>query len=84
VSGLELSAGEVCAVEAGGGGGYGDPLDRPPEAVQRDVREGYVSLEAAHDQYGVVLAPATLAVDATASAARRAALRAARATTGGA
>src|SRR3954447_7960481 len=64
VSGLELSAGEVSVIEAGGGGGYGDPLERPPEAVQRDVREGYVSLEAAHDQYGVVLAPAMLAVDA--------------------
>src|SRR5262249_59336248 len=74
VSGLELSAGEVCAVEAGGGGGYGDPLERPPEGGRRDVGEGYVSLAAAPGQYGGVLEPAARAGGAAAAAARRAAL----------
>ena len=39
-----------------GGGGWGDPLQRDPEAVKRDVRDGYVSLEGAARDYGVVIA----------------------------
>ena len=38
-----------------GGGGYGDPLERDPEAVKDDVRDGFVSIKAAGEQYGVVL-----------------------------
>ena len=38
-----------------GGGGWGDPLEREPELVQRDVTDGKVSLKAARDDYGVVL-----------------------------
>ena len=38
-----------------GGGGYGDPLTRDPEAVLRDVIEGYVSLGAAERDYGAVI-----------------------------
>ena len=38
-----------------GGGGYGDPIDREPEAVAEDVEEGYVSETEAEDTYGVVL-----------------------------
>ena len=38
-----------------GGGGYGDPFARDPEAVLRDVIEGYVSLEAARRDYGAVI-----------------------------
>jgi N-methylhydantoinase B len=40
---------------AQGGGGFGDPLERDPEAVRWDVGNDYVSLEAARDVYGVVL-----------------------------
>jgi len=36
-----------------GGGGHGDPKDRDPEAVREDVREGYVSPEAAENVYGI-------------------------------
>ena len=79
VSALRLAAGEAYVLYSGGGGGYGSPLDRPAERVADDVREGYVSPEAAHEQYGVVLDPATLAVDEPATAARRAALRGAAA-----
>jgi N-methylhydantoinase B len=41
--------------ETGGGGGYGNPLERDPERVRADVMDGYVSREAARDIYGVVL-----------------------------
>ena len=44
----------IRGVEAGGGG-YGDPLAREPQAVLDDVLEGWVSARAAHDVYGVVL-----------------------------
>ena len=37
------------------GGGYGDPLEREPQLVQQDVKNGLVSMEAARDIYGVVL-----------------------------
>ncbi len=40
---------------AGGGGGFGDPLDRNPEAVRDDVRDGFVSLQAARDIYKTVI-----------------------------
>jgi len=39
----------------GGGGGFGDPLDRDPEAVKDDARDGFVSLKAAKDFYGVII-----------------------------
>lgn len=38
-----------------GGGGYGDPLQRDPEAVLDDVVNGYVSIESAREVYGVVI-----------------------------
>jgi N-methylhydantoinase B len=38
-----------------GGGGYGDPFARDPQAVLADVVDGYVSLEAAQRDYGVVI-----------------------------
>ncbi len=56
---------------AGGGGGYGDPRARPPEAVQDDVRNGLVSVTAARRDYGVHIDPATLALDARRTAKLR-------------
>ena len=47
----------------GGGGGYGDPFDREPERVAADVRNGFVSPEAALRDYGVQVDPETFAVD---------------------
>jgi N-methylhydantoinase B len=41
-----------------GGGGYGDALRRDPERVLADVREGFVSPEAAEREFGVALARA--------------------------
>ncbi|MFM8547979.1 MAG: hydantoinase B/oxoprolinase family protein, partial [Betaproteobacteria bacterium] len=49
-----LVAGDRYILRAGGGGGFGAPLERDPEQVRRDVREGYVSLKDARDLYGVV------------------------------
>jgi N-methylhydantoinase B len=42
---------------AGGGGGYGDPLKRPLERVLKDIRNGFVSVEKAKEDYGVVIDP---------------------------
>lgn len=50
-----LEPGAVVSQQTGGGGGYGDPLDRPVRQVLADVREEYVSLESARDDYGVVI-----------------------------
>ena len=69
----QLKRGDAYALRSGGGGGFGSPLERPPEMVREDVRQGYVSLGAARDYYGVVLDPETLAVDAKATEAERAA-----------
>ena len=48
-----LEPGDSIIVETGGGGGYGPPSERAPELVQRDLRQGYVSREAAAQDYGV-------------------------------
>jgi len=48
---------------AGGGGGYGDPLKRPLEKVLKDVRNEFVTIEKAKEDYGVAIAPRTFMVD---------------------
>ena len=68
---IPLEEGDQVIVTAGGGGGYGDPLTRDPEAVRRDVLEGYVSLEHARVDYGVVLKEDTFEVDEAATRALR-------------
>lgn len=65
-----LGAGEVVSVRTGGGGGYGDPMERDPEAVAADVENGYVSRTAARETYGVAVT-ADHAVDAEETAALR-------------
>ena len=62
-------------VSSPGGGGFGDPLERDPERVLRDARDGVVSAEAAREHYGVVLAPGARRVDVEATARRRAGRR---------
>jgi N-methylhydantoinase B len=62
-SGIELDAGDEVISTAGGGGGYGDPLDRTIEEVRMDAVNGYVPLESAKRDYGVILDPETLDVD---------------------
>jgi N-methylhydantoinase B len=58
-----LKAGDAFRIRSGGGGGYGSPLERPAELVAQDVRQGYVSIAAAAEHYGVVIDPVTLAID---------------------
>ena len=50
-----LTEGDKVFIVTPGGGGRGDPNRRDPEAVRRDVEEGFVSRERAGDAYGVVL-----------------------------
>jgi len=66
-----VKAGDAYILRSGGGGGFGSPLDRPVESVRFDVEQGYVSLEAARDYFGVILDPESLAVDIAASARQR-------------
>ncbi len=73
-----VQAGEVIRIRTTGGGGWGDPLDRPYPAVAQDVRWGKVSVAGARDDYGVLVA-ADGTVDEAGSDALRAALRADRA-----
>ena len=63
-SGLTLcQPGNVIQFESAGGGGYGDPLQRDPQVVEADVVNGYVSIEKAREEYGIVIDPVTLKVD---------------------
>ena len=50
-----------------GGGGYGNPFERDPKAVERDVQYGYISIEKAKQDYGVIIEPdsGTLDLNAT-------------------
>jgi N-methylhydantoinase B len=67
-----LNEGDVFRFDTpGGGGGYGDALSRPPELVLADVREGFVTAEAAERDYGVVLTDDGKAVDEEATEKRR-------------
>jgi N-methylhydantoinase B len=72
-----VGADDVLYVRWNGAGGIGDPLDRDPDAVARDVIEGTVSREAAAAIYGVVLDGAGRP-DVEGTVARRAKLRQAR------
>jgi N-methylhydantoinase B len=49
---MDAVAGDRLVLVTGGGGGHGDPRLRDRAAVERDIREGKVSLEAARDAYG--------------------------------
>jgi N-methylhydantoinase B/oxoprolinase/acetone carboxylase alpha subunit len=75
---LAIEPGQIWVGVSSGGGGFGDPLERDAGRVQAHVRDEIIGLETARDVYGVVLEPATLALDETATAARRAELAAAR------
>ncbi|MDP6172668.1 MAG: hydantoinase B/oxoprolinase family protein [Rhodospirillales bacterium] len=50
-----VEPGAEVIVRTGGGGGWGNPLERDPKMVERDVSEGFVTPEAARQEYGVVM-----------------------------
>ncbi len=76
---VPIAAGERIMYDYGGGGGWGNPLDRNPQAVLDDVLDEYVSVAGAERDYGVAfsgsLEDLTLAVDATRTDELRAARR---------
>jgi N-methylhydantoinase B len=63
VSYNHFQTGERIANLTGGGGGWGNPLEREPDRVASDVELGFVSVEKAASDYGVVVDPTTFAVD---------------------
>ena len=65
-----LKKGDILRISTGGGGGNGHPFDRPEADVLRDVADGFVSVEAAARDYGVLIRDG--AVNAAATAALRA------------
>ncbi|UCD57468.1 MAG: hydantoinase B/oxoprolinase family protein [Candidatus Hydrogenedentota bacterium] len=74
-----ISSGHIVNAELGGGGGWGDPLERDPAAVLEDVRDEYVSLEGARKNYGVVIDENLMKIDEKATEALRDQLAGARA-----
>jgi N-methylhydantoinase B len=66
-----LRAGDTLSMFVSGGGGCGDPMERDPELVARDVEQGVVTVEAAARDYGVAVDPATFRVDREATARLR-------------
>ena len=74
VAGFRLRRGDVVSLRSSGGGGWGDPLDRGPDEVLADVRDGYLTPGAARRDFGVVVLDAG-EVDPEATAAAREALR---------
>jgi N-methylhydantoinase B len=75
---LKLEPGTTVRILSPGGGGYGDPLDRDPAAVAKDVADGFVTADEARETYGVVL-PANGSVDVSATERQRGARRTRRA-----
>jgi len=74
--------GDLVRICTAGGGGWGDPLEREAGLVLDDVKDGFVSPQAALDDYGVVIDGDALTVDLAATAAKREAIRNARGNTG--
>jgi N-methylhydantoinase B/oxoprolinase/acetone carboxylase alpha subunit len=80
VTGIPFSAGEFIEFREPNAAGYGDPLERPAEAVREDVLDDFTTIELARDAYGVVFADErTLEIDKAATKALRAELQARRA-----
>jgi N-methylhydantoinase B len=73
--GIPLVEGDVLMVEFGGGGGWGDPLNRDPNMVLQDVLDEYVSIESAMMDYGVVIDKVSNSIDLKATDELRKKLR---------
>ena len=75
-SGLTFcDAGDKIDFYSAGGGGFGSPLERDIQAVEKDVLYGYVSLEKAKEKYGVVMDSGTHNADQDATKKLRASLK---------
>ena len=73
-SGIPLLENDRVTIFAGGGGGYGNPFERDIEAVRQDVVNGYISIEHAKNDYGVIIDPLTLDINTEATKNLRASL----------
>lgn len=82
ISEVQVRRGDRLVYDTAGGGGWKNPLDRPVELVQADVRRKLVSAGKARADYGVVLLPETLEVDAAATNQLRMQIRQNRGETG--
>jgi N-methylhydantoinase B len=67
---MPLKAGDTVRIDTAIGGGFGDPLEREPELVAEDVRDGYLTRAEAQAAYGVVVSD-DLSIDEDATAALR-------------
>jgi 5-oxoprolinase (ATP-hydrolysing) len=63
VTAFRLQADDTLAITVPNSGGYGDPLEREPEAVLSDVLDGFTTVELAERDYGVVIEPGEMTVD---------------------
>ena len=72
---MQMKRGDVFCHVHPGGGGWGDPLERDPAAVLKDVRNEFLSAAKAQADYGVVIDTKTWTVDAAATERRRADMR---------
>ncbi len=59
--------GDRISFTSAGGGGYGNPFERDPKAVERDVQYGYISIEKAKQEYGVIIEPDSQTLDLNAT-----------------
>ena len=66
-----IPTGTIFKQKAGGGGGYGDPFERPVEKVMDDVRNQLISIKSARENYGVIIDETSLAVDEDATRKHR-------------
>jgi N-methylhydantoinase B len=75
-----IKKGEIVRGNTTSGGGYGNPLEREPKRVLKDILDGFETLQRAADIYGVIFSGTvedeTLAIDAAATTRRRAGLAA--------
>ena len=71
---MRALAGERFTCLGPAGGGYGDPLERPPERVLDDVRDGLISVASARRDYGVVIG-SDMIIDTSATKDERRAMR---------
>ena len=60
---LELHHGDVLRVMTSGGGGWGNPAERDPLQVLQDVKDGFVSLQSAREEYAVGIEADTWKID---------------------
>jgi N-methylhydantoinase B len=79
---IALPEGSLLVDYVAGGGGFGDPIERDPNAVLQDFGRGWVSREVAERVYGVILSTAGKAVDAAATQKRREEIRTERKNSG--